>query len=132
MAPIHHVTVELQAAQVDDCVAFYGLLGFGQVPVPDGIAGRALWLEDESGSGQQVHLMFAEAESPRTGHFALVAPDFDTTTEALRAAGHEVDPRRAHWGSPRAYVRDPAGNLIELMREPPSGRGAGIAREPRK
>jgi hypothetical protein len=33
--------------------------------------------------------------------------------------GHEVEPRRQHWGSPRSYVRDPARNLVELMAWPP-------------
>ena len=59
---------------------------------------------------------------------ALVWPDYDVTIARLRAAGHDIDPRREHWGSPRSYVRDPAGNLIELMAYPP-GRADGASRE---
>jgi hypothetical protein len=45
----------------------------------------------------------------------VVVDRYPETVEALSAAGHEVEPRTAHWGSPRAYVRDPAGYLVELM-----------------
>ncbi len=102
--------------------------------MPTGIAGRAEWLEegitDRGASagghplpagGPQVHLLFGDDTRPEAGHLALVCAEYDATVERLRAAGHEVEPRREHWGSPRAYVRDPAGNLVELMAWPPGG-----------
>ena len=49
--------------------------------------------------------------------------DYAATVEGLEAAGHRVEPRRAHWGSPRSYVRDPAGYLVELMAWPPGALG---------
>jgi catechol 2,3-dioxygenase-like lactoylglutathione lyase family enzyme len=55
---------------------------------------------------------------------AVVVDDWQSALERLREAGHEVEPRREHWGSPRAYVRDPAGNLVELMAFPPPGEAA--------
>jgi catechol 2,3-dioxygenase-like lactoylglutathione lyase family enzyme len=134
---IHHVTRVVERTDVEPCTAFYGILGFRPVTMPEGIAERAVWLEaglaDGSGEagdgilqapagGQQIHLMFGEAASPEAGHLALVCPDYDATIRALRDAGHDVEPRREHWGAPRAYVRDPAGNLVELMAWPP---GAG-------
>jgi catechol 2,3-dioxygenase-like lactoylglutathione lyase family enzyme len=109
---IQHVAREIQPAQLESCVAFYALLGFTQVPVPDGIAGRAEWLER---AGTQVHLLFAADATPERGHIAVVVDDYEATVRALRAAGHEVEPRREHWGSPRAYVHDPAGHLVEMM-----------------
>jgi catechol 2,3-dioxygenase-like lactoylglutathione lyase family enzyme len=54
-----------------------------------------------------------------SGHVAVVVDDYPGTLQALRDAGHEPEPRREHWGSPRAFVRDPAGNLVELMDFPP-------------
>ena len=51
-----------------------------------------------------------------TGHRGYIGVEMAT---ALRDAGHDVEPRAEHWGSPRAYVRDPAGNLVELMAFPP-------------
>jgi catechol 2,3-dioxygenase-like lactoylglutathione lyase family enzyme len=139
---IHHVTRVVDRADVQACSAFYGILGFRPVAVPEGIASRAVWLESGAAAGgagalgasaarpsgaslseslpapagcQQIHLMFGEDTSPEAGHLALICPDYDAMLHELRAAGHEVEPRREHWGAPRAYVRDPAGNLVELM-----------------
>jgi catechol 2,3-dioxygenase-like lactoylglutathione lyase family enzyme len=52
---------------------------------------------------------------------AFVVAPYEQSLEMLREAGCEVEPRREHWGSPRAYVHDPAGNLVELMAEAPDG-----------
>ena len=116
---IHHVTFEVARERWDACAAFYELLGFERVQPPPSLAERAAWMER---GGTQVHLMDVEdpVVLPR-GHVAVVVADYDRTLEALRAAGHEVEPRREHWGSPRAYVHDPAGNLVELVAFPPGG-----------
>ena len=125
---IQHVTHAIDRSQLDECVPFYELLGFRVIDPPQGMAGTATWLEStEPGAPSQVHLMYVEGGWPGGGHFALVCPAYDATIARLRAAGHDVDPRREHWGSPRSYVRDPAGNLIELMAYPP-GRSVGASR----
>jgi catechol 2,3-dioxygenase-like lactoylglutathione lyase family enzyme len=116
---IHHATREIPPSKLDRSVEFYGLLGFVPVPVPPGIAGRALWLEH---AGTQIHLMPVDGASRQTGHVAVVVENYEGTLAALRAAGYEVEPRREHWGSPRSYVRDPAENLVELMAWPPGQR----------
>jgi catechol 2,3-dioxygenase-like lactoylglutathione lyase family enzyme len=101
-------------------VSFYALLGFQAVPAPPGIAPRAVWLErEQAGVRTQVHLMLAEDAAPASGHFGVVCPDFERTCRELGEAGYEPKPRKEHWGSPRAYVRDPFGNLVEIMAWPP-------------
>ena len=123
---IHHVTRAVRRSALRDCVSFYEILGFRQVEVPPGVAGRAIWLESGAADRHsQVHLMpVQDAEQrqpePETGHFALVAAEYDAMLDRLRDAGVEVDRRREHWGAPRCYVHDPAGNLVELMAWPPS------------
>jgi catechol 2,3-dioxygenase-like lactoylglutathione lyase family enzyme len=115
---LQHVTLEVRRELEEECVAFYELLGFGRVEPPPSLAQRAAWMQ---AGGVQVHLMWVE--EPTTlpaGHIAVVAPGYDRTVDALRAAGHEVEPRSEHWGSPRSYVRDPAGNLVEVMESPPA------------
>jgi len=109
---LHHVTQQVHPSQLEACIAFYELLGFERTRAPEGIAGRTVWLQRGSG---QIHLIPAADAEPRSGHVGVVAEDYEPTLRALRSAGHEVQPRREHWGSPRAYVRDPAGNLIEVM-----------------
>ena len=114
---IQHVTREVDPSLVGACVAFYGLLGFSQVASPPSLASRAIWLQH---GPTQLHLLLAPDATPDTGHIALVLDAYEATTAELARAGHEVEPRRQHWGSPRAYVRDPAGNLVELMAWAPS------------
>jgi catechol 2,3-dioxygenase-like lactoylglutathione lyase family enzyme len=114
---IQHVAVEVARERLDECVRFYALLGFVQVEPPESLRDRAAWLER---GGTQVHLLFVdEPVALPAGHVAVVVEAYEATLDRVRAAGHPVDPRREHWGSPRAYVRDPAGNLVELMAFPP-------------
>ena len=114
---IQHVALEVERARAEECVRFYALLDFDEVEPPASLRDRARWVER---GATQVHLMYADdpVVLPR-GHVAIVVDDWQSALERLREAGHEVEPRREHWGSPRAYVRDPAANLVELMAFPP-------------
>jgi catechol 2,3-dioxygenase-like lactoylglutathione lyase family enzyme len=114
---IQHVTRDVPPTRLQDCVDFYALLGFEPVSVPPTIGGGVRWLERR---GTQVHLMPVERARPAPGHVAVVVTAYDETVMRLRDAGHEVDPRREHWGAPRAFVSDPAGNLVEIMASPPA------------
>lgn len=114
---IHHVALEVSPEHQEACIEFYGLLGFREVSPPASLGERAAWLERE---GSQIHLLRSEQPTALPeGHAAVVVPDYEETLAALRAAGHEPDPRTAHWGSARAFVRDPAGHRVELMQFPP-------------
>ena len=114
---IQHVALEVAPSRVGECVAFYGLLGFEPVEPPRSLRDRAAWVQR---GATQIHLLRLEDAQPlQQGHVAVVIEAFEATVERLRSAGHVPEPRREHWGSPRAYVRDPAGNLVELMEFPP-------------
>ena len=115
---LQHVTREISQDQLDPCLLFYGMIGFEQRQPPAGIAGRAFWLER---AGTQIHLMLKDQPTPPSGHVGIVVEAYEETLARLRERGHEIEPRREHWGSPRCYVRDPAGNLVELMAWPPGG-----------
>ena len=115
---IQHVALELRRSDVEACVAFYAMLGFTRVDPPESLADRAAWLQS---GATQVHLLWVDDPVvPREGHVAVVVPDYASVTQALRAAGFEVDTRAEHWGAPRSFVRDPAGHRVELMAAPPS------------
>lgn len=114
---LQHVSLEVRPEQVDECVAFWRLLGFERVDPPPSLRDRAAWVER---GGTQIHLMHADDPvAPPAGHAAVVAADYDGTLAALRAAGFEPEPRREHWGAPRSFVRDPAGHRVEVMAAPP-------------
>ena len=116
---LQHVTLELRREQLDACVGFYSLLGFARAEPPATLRDRAAWMQ---AGRTQIHLMWVEepVALPR-GHVAVVVEGYKEVVAALRSAGHEIEPRQEHWGSPRAYVRDPAGNLVELMAWAPPG-----------
>jgi catechol 2,3-dioxygenase-like lactoylglutathione lyase family enzyme len=115
---LQHVTIEVSADRLDDCLSFYALLGFERVEPPDSLAGRAVWVERR---GTQVHLMpVDEPVVPPSGHHAVLVTDYAGTIAALRDAGFEPDPRTEHWGAARSFVRNPAGHRVEVMAGSPA------------
>jgi catechol 2,3-dioxygenase-like lactoylglutathione lyase family enzyme len=115
---LQHVTIEVTSGQVDGCVRFYELLGFQRVDPPESLRGRATWVERD---GTQVHLMpVDEPAVPPSGHHAVLVADYDAALDALRDAGFDPEPRREHWGSPRSFVRNPAGHRVEVVAGSPA------------
>ena len=114
---IQHVAIEVRAGDAEACVRFWALLGFAQVTPPEALAKRSAWVQ---AGATQVHLLFADQPVvPSEGHIAVIVGDHAATIQALRDAGFEVAPRTQYWGSPRAFVRCPAGHRVELMAFPP-------------
>jgi catechol 2,3-dioxygenase-like lactoylglutathione lyase family enzyme len=114
---IHHVGIEVAPAEVERAAELFELLGFERVEPPPALADGFTWLGRE---GTQIHLMHERHPvSPSRGHVAVLAPDFEATVERLRAHGFEVEPRRPHWGAPRALVTALGGHRIEIMQAPP-------------
>ena len=115
---IQHVALETRRADVEAGVAFWALLGFARVEPPPSLAARAAWVQAPGGT--QVHLLYAEAPVVMpAGHVAVVMPDYEAALARLRAAGHEVDERRRHWGAARGVVIAPGGHRVELMASAP-------------
>jgi catechol 2,3-dioxygenase-like lactoylglutathione lyase family enzyme len=116
---IGHVAIEVRERDIAPCVRFWALLGFELVAAPPALAARSTWVQAGS---TQVHLLHAdEPVVPAEGHVAVVVADHDATVAALREAGFEPSPRTAYWGSPRTFVRCPAGHRVELMAFGPAG-----------
>lgn len=111
---LQHASVQIPADMLAACSAFYtSVLGMRGVPNLAGIA----WFE--FGDGDHVHLLAGEAASASVAHFAIQVDDLADTLDRCRAMG--LDPSRGEdlWGAPRWFVRDPAGNLVELFDTPP-------------
>jgi catechol 2,3-dioxygenase-like lactoylglutathione lyase family enzyme len=123
---LHHVSLEVRPDDVARSVEFFELLGFGRVPAPDPIAAFVTWLERDA---TQIHFIHTpEPTTPKLGHPAVVATDFDAAVGRVRAAGFEVEVADELWGESRAFAIMPGGQRVELMAAPPPP--ATDAREP--
>jgi len=114
---LHHVALETRFEDSEACVAFFALLGFARRDPPPTLQDRAVWL---ALGDQQVHLLLTDdPEVPSQGHLAVVLDDYDATLARLTVAGYRIEPREQHWGSPRAFVHDSAGHVVEVMQFAP-------------
>lgn len=123
---VHHISFAVR--DLAKSLDFYqGLLGLEPVERPDfGIPGA--WLA--AGNGQ-VHLIQTPPGvevgepppglSPLANHEAFAIEDYAATLAALEARGVEVLSTSPEQG--QLWIRDPDGNVIELI--DPRGRGAG-------
>jgi catechol 2,3-dioxygenase-like lactoylglutathione lyase family enzyme len=114
---LQHVTLEIGREDVEACVAFWALLGFERMDPPPLLRDRFVWVGRRD---TQIHLMPLEDPQPTSrGHAAVVVDDYPATLAALESAGHELREGSNAWNAPRTFVRDPAGNLVEVMSAPP-------------
>jgi catechol 2,3-dioxygenase-like lactoylglutathione lyase family enzyme len=96
--------------------AFYeGVLGIPLVPKPPVLAARGgVWFED---GDLRVHLgVEPEFRPAKKAHPAFRVRDLDALVVVCRRAGHEVTAGDGVPGMRQAYVADPFGNRIELLR----------------
>jgi catechol 2,3-dioxygenase-like lactoylglutathione lyase family enzyme len=114
---LHHVSLEVSADRLDECVSFWKLLGFEPFELPAEYAGQVAWVHRK---GTSIHLIVTDDPVvPKTGHAAVVVEPYDATLDRLRGSGFQADPQTEFWGAPRAYLRDPAGHRVEVMAAPP-------------
>ncbi len=112
---LQHASVEVPAGLLDACSAFYcDVLGMRPI---ENLAGRA-WFE--FGDGDHVHLLEGHPSGSSSAHFAVLVDDLAETLDRVRAAGLAARPGSALWGAERWFVRDPAGNLVELFDQAPA------------
>ena len=100
--------------QADAARSFYeGVLGIPERGKPPHLAVRGgCWFETEH---VRIHLGVEPDFRPaRKAHPALLCDDLEPAADALRAAGHSVEPDQPLPGYHRLYLSDPFGNRIEL------------------
>jgi catechol 2,3-dioxygenase-like lactoylglutathione lyase family enzyme len=118
---LHHVTLEVAAADVPRFTELLETIGFEPVPVPDSLGAGYRWFER---AGTQVHLALVDdPRAPESGHAAFVVDPLAPAVESLERAGFEISERRRHWGSRRVVVAAPSGHRVELMESPPPAPG---------
>lgn len=119
MPRVQHVTVTVPSEEgIAAAQAFYEMLGGIPLVRPPALAADTpgCWL----GFGDtQVHVIVGDAD-PGPAHLAMDAGgDYDSIVNRLTEAGVPRRDARKLWGARRCFVRDPAGNLVELFERPP-------------
>jgi catechol 2,3-dioxygenase-like lactoylglutathione lyase family enzyme len=109
--------VSIHAYDLEESLRFYvDVLGMQQVPSPD-FEHPVAWLEL---GGQQLHLFKRDTPAPEYHHIGLDVDDFEA---AYRIAAERGLFDRDAWspkvrvlvdGAVQMYLRDPAGNLVEV------------------
>ena len=108
--------MSVHAYDLEESVRFYmDFFGMQEIPAPD-FPTPVRWLRV---GDLQLHLFRSENPAPARHHFALDVDDFEAAY--LRAAelgiaeeGYYSDVRELPDGAVQMYVRDPAGNLVEV------------------
>jgi catechol 2,3-dioxygenase-like lactoylglutathione lyase family enzyme len=116
---IQHVTVTVPSEEgIAAAQAFYEMLGGIPLVRPPALAADTpgCWL----GFGDtQLHVIVGEAD-PGPAHLAMdVGDEYDSILSRLTEADVPRRDARKLWGARRCFVRDPAGNLVELFERPP-------------
>ncbi len=121
MRRLQHVAVTFPPGREEDLRGFYGgVLGLAETPLPAGTPPGVGWVwfatDDE---GVELHFIpHPRAPDPeRIHHLCLEVDDLAGVRAALRAAGHAPhDAGTPIPGRERLFVRDPFGNLVEVVR----------------
>ncbi len=115
---LNHVSVH--ADDLEKSAQFYErVFGLERLPTPRFRDTTVIWLRL---GDQQIHLFTRETGPPRYHHFGLEVDDFHVVYRAAKEVG-ALDPkafgrsavRELPDGAVQMYLRDPAGNLIEVV-----------------
>ena len=122
MFRLQHVAVTFPVGRADAIRGFYGgVLGIPEMPVPEEVAHLGWVWFATADDGVELHFIphAIDPDPARAHHFCLQVEDLDAVRAALAGAGAEVRDAGARiQGRDRAFVRDPVGNLVELVEIP--------------
>jgi lactoylglutathione lyase len=109
--------VSVHAHDLDESVRFYkDLFGMEEIPAP-GFPFPVLWLRV---GDLQLHLFQSEDPAPQGHHFGIEVDDFEATYEKVGEMGAQIEDGyfsnvyELPDGAVQLYVRDPAGNMVEV------------------
>ncbi len=109
--------VSIHAYDMEESLRFYmEVFGMERLPSPD-FSQHVEWLRL---GGQQLHLFLRETPAPEFHHIALDVDDFEAAYVKAKELGlldensFGAGVRELPDGAVQMYIRDPAGNLVEL------------------
>jgi catechol 2,3-dioxygenase-like lactoylglutathione lyase family enzyme len=109
---VQHVALEVD--DLDAALSFYqGVLGLQLAPRPEALGPNGAWIDTGVG---QIHLTAVDPYVATTSsqHLALEVDDIEVAVARLREAGVEVSDWFDLGAGRQAFLRDPAGNLLEI------------------
>jgi catechol 2,3-dioxygenase-like lactoylglutathione lyase family enzyme len=112
---LHHVNVTVPPELEQTTKEFYGsVLGLEEVPKPKGTRSQGAWYQI---GPSQLHLSVEREDGPLSSrHVCFAVADLKATEARFREAGIEIIPDpRPREETPRFYVRDPGGNMLEIV-----------------
>lgn len=111
---IGHVQIAVPRAQEAEALHFYrAVLGLREIPKPPELRGRGgAWFQV---GALQMHVGVDEHESPKSKrHVCFLVPDVKRAHDALVNSGVAIEEESIAEGRSRFFIRDPAGNRIEI------------------
>ena len=111
---VDHIQIAVPRALEEECLAFYRhVLGLAEIPKPPELRARGgAWFQL---SDLQVHVGLDAESSPESRrHICFLVRDIAAARAQIEARGVVVDTEGMAEGLRRFFVRDPAGNRIEL------------------
>ena len=127
--------VSVSARDLEESIRFYkNFFGMYEVPSPD-FSSPVRWLRV---GGLQLHLFLDEDPAPARHHFAFDVDDFEKAYQKAQEWGVQVGSgnystvRELPGGEVQMYIRDPAGNLVEINGRDASALDPSVVGETRK
>jgi catechol 2,3-dioxygenase-like lactoylglutathione lyase family enzyme len=114
IATIDHVQMTVPKALESECLAFYRtVLGLKEIPKPEELRARGgAWFEVGS---LQFHIGVDPDPWPKSKrHVCFLVPDLAKAKALALAHGVTIEEEGFAEGLSRFFVRDPAGNRIEI------------------
>lgn len=111
---IDHVQVAVPKALEAVCLRFYReVFGFPEIPKPEELRGRGgAWFQV---GNLQMHIGVDPEPSPNSKrHICFLVDDIERAKAEVTAAGIAVEEEGMAEGLNRIFIRDPAGNRIEI------------------
>jgi catechol 2,3-dioxygenase-like lactoylglutathione lyase family enzyme len=114
IAGIDHVQIAVPRAKEAECLAFYReVFGLPEIPKPAELRGRGgAWFQVGT---IQMHVGVDADASPRSKrHLCFLVKNLADAKTYVTASGIAIEEESAAEGLCRFFIRDPAGNRIEL------------------
>jgi catechol 2,3-dioxygenase-like lactoylglutathione lyase family enzyme len=111
---IDHIQIAVPKALEAECLAFYRqVFGFPEIPKPEELRGRGgAWFQV---GGLQMHIGVDPEPSPGSKrHVCFLVDDVAVAKAELAERSIPIEEENVAEGLHRIFVRDPAGNRIEI------------------